>query len=108
MSNCYISTAVFTALGYDDDNVMLITLRNFRDTYMSSTPELKAMVKEYYITAPLIVSAVQYRTDSRELFLDIYNDYLVKAVKAIELGKNDIALKIYKRMYLRLKSLAGV
>lgn len=108
MSNCYISTAVFTALGYDDNNIMLTSLRNFRDTYMSSTPELKAMVKEYYVTAPVIVAAIQPRNDSREIFLDIYTDYLVKAVKAIELGKNDIALKIYTKMYIRLKRLAGV
>jgi len=108
MSNCYISTAVFTALGYDDNSEMLVSLRNFRDTYMSSTPELKAMVKEYYVTAPIIVSVIGARTDRKELFLDIYNDYLVKAVKAIELGKNDIALKIYKRMYMKLKNLAGV
>jgi hypothetical protein len=108
MSNCYISTAVFTALGYDDNNIMLTSLRNFRDTYMSSTPELKAIVKEYYVTAPVIVASLQVRTDSRELFLNIYNDYLVKAVKAIELGKNEIALKIYTKMYLKLKNLAGV
>lgn len=108
MSNCYISTAVFTALGYDDNNEMLVSLRNFRDTYMSSTPELKAMVKEYYITSPTIIAAIQPRTNINEIFLEIYNDYLVKAVKAIELGKNEIALKIYTRMYLKLKRLAGV
>lgn len=108
MSNCYISTAVFTALGYDDNNEMLVSLRNFRDTYMSSTPELKAMVKEYYITSPAIIAAIQPRTNINEIFLEIYNDYLVKAVKAIELGKNEIALKIYTRMYLKLKRLAGV
>lgn len=108
MSNCYISTAVFTALGYDDSSPMLVTLRNFRDTYMRTTPEFREMVKEYYVNAPTIMLVLQNYPNKDELFLDIYNNYLVKAVKAIELGKNEIALKIYTRMYQRLKTLTGV
>lgn len=108
MSGCYISTAVMTAKGFDDNHPALVSLRNYRDTYMKATPERAALVKEYYTTAPDILRAIEIRPDSNNILLTLYDNYLTRAIKAIELGKNEIALNIYKQMYLYLKTLSGV
>jgi len=105
---CYITTAVVGYMGLEDDDHVLVTLRNYRDTYMKSTPELKTLVKEYYATAPEVVRVIESRPDYKDIFSIIYNDYLLRAVEAIEAGKNEIALSIYTKMYLRLKKLAGL
>ena len=105
---CYITTAAVKYMGEYDDSYVLTTLRNFRDTYMQSTPELKALVKEYYATAPIIVYTMEQAPYAPDIFKRMYTNYLLVAVDAIEKGDNEKALDVYKKMYAKLKRLAGL
>ena len=105
---CYITTAIVDYMGLGEADILLIILRGYRDTYMSSTIENRQLVDEYYNTAPSIVTALLKHKDSKRIFTMIYSKYLLVAAKAILMGKNEEALRIYKAMYLKLKNLVGV
>ncbi len=95
---CYITTAVCESLGRDDDCYELNLLRNFRDGYMLTTKGGEQMVEQYYETAPAIVSAINTRSDSAEVYKDIYNEYILPCISMIEAGKMEECMNHYKDM----------
>jgi hypothetical protein len=69
---CYITTAVCDSMDKPDDCYELTAFRSFRDHYMNQTEERRAMVEEYYHTAPVIVAAISLRPDSKEKYEEIW------------------------------------
>ena len=66
-----------------DDCYELTTLRNFRDTWLSSTEEGKAIIKQYYAIAPSIVTAINKSDNNKAVYDSIYNEMVIPCVKLI-------------------------
>ena len=62
---------------------------------MLATPERKALVKQYYAQAPAIVSAIAKRADRAQFYADMRQRFILPAVLAIQVGWNDVAMKLY-------------
>ena len=97
---CFLTTAVAERRGEADDGPTLSALRRFRDGYMTRTAERKAMVAEYYATAPRIVSAIpSWHPD-----WDWIGARIDAAVAAIAASEDDEAFRIYAAMMRRLEA----
>ncbi len=103
---CFLTTACVHHAGYSDDCHQLKTLRNFRDNYLANLPNGKAMIKEYYHTAPQIVTAIESH-QSKSAILDDMLTTINQAVKAIETNDNKLALAIYESLFNDLKQLTN-
>ncbi|MCY4141318.1 MAG: hypothetical protein OXF56_24020 [Rhodobacteraceae bacterium] len=55
---CFLTTAVVELSGVANDGPTLTTLRNFRDGWLAETEEGRALIADYYVLAPRIVSAI--------------------------------------------------
>ena len=96
---CFITTAVCDSLHWPDDNPILRTLRNFRDTYMSAPQRIHA-IDTYYKIAPEIVRNINRRKDAKQVYLKMLRFFLVPACAAIKKGDNDIAFIIYEALVI--------
>ena len=94
---CYLTTACVEYKGLADDCRELETLRRFRDTYMLTNEEGKALVKEYYEVAPSIVTAINKRNDKAEIY-DLIYDAVLKCVDMIENEKYAETQNLYIEM----------
>ena len=80
--------------GEPDDGPTLTTLRTFRDEYLLATPAGRALVREYYAVAPVIVARVPVgHTDWRWIAQRI--DACVDAIAA---GRPADAASLYIHM----------
>ena len=89
-------------MGKADDCEELTVLRSFRDTYLKSTQEGRALVEEYYSVAPLIVEKIN-SSDKKEKYYEYIYEVVEKCVKLIGIGEKERALNEYKFMTLNLK-----
>ncbi len=101
---CYLTTACTTARGLPDNCLELTTLRGFRDKFMMKTPSGRKDLKEYYRTAPEIVSAVNSLPSdlSSRIWEGVYQD-VRKAVQLVRTGRFNEAHTHYRAMTLKLK-----
>lgn len=102
---CYLTTACTKSKGLPDDCYELETLRRFRDTYMAFKPEGKTDIAEYYKFAPLIVEAIDNRSDSTEIWNRVYEEMILPCVRLIECEKSEEAYDKYKQFSLLLRDL---
>ena len=93
---CFLTTAIVERRGEADDGPTLTKLRNFRDTYMATMPEV---VEEYYIVAPKIVASIP--KDHSDW--NWVGEQIDISVSHIDKGDLDSAFKTYKGMVERLK-----
>jgi hypothetical protein len=99
---CYISTAICTALGKDDDCPELSTLRRFRDEIMGARPAWAALVERYYREAPVIAERLAQQP---ELCRSLYEDHLVACLALIGAKRHDEAVERYAAMTRYCQSL---
>ena len=99
---CFLTTACVKYKGLADDCKELTALRFFRDTYMKSTCEGEALVKEYYSIAPGIVEKIEARADKNVIYEEIY-ETVRDCVQLIEQEKWEETKKKYVAMVTRLK-----
>jgi len=92
---CFITTACVKYNQESDDGNTLNTLRKFRDTFMSTKPELESLVRYYHDIAPGCVEKLEASPNAKQIFNGLYTDYILPAVQKIKLGDNDGALLIY-------------
>lgn len=103
---CFITTAVCERDGLADDCDALVTLRTFRDDFMSRTPRLRELVSLYYAIAPIIVNRLNALPDyTRAVSYAILREFIYSCVECIKLGDDDGALFLYCEM---LEYIAGV
>lgn len=76
----------------------LQTLRQFRDQAMMSNPVGQAMVAQYEAIAPIVVEAVSQRPDAMQIFAAIKQQFLDRAVMAIQQGDMEEAFHAYAEM----------
>jgi hypothetical protein len=91
---CYLTTACIKYRNLGDNCYELETLRNFRDSYILNRDNGVELVKEYYTTAPLIISKIDKQIDSNEIYEVMY--YKIKeAVHLIEQHQLEKAFTFY-------------
>ena len=96
-SGCFLTTACVEYKGLADDCEELTKLRAFRDNYLKTTEEGKAVVEEYYRIAPQIVENIDKSGKKDEIYEFIYQE-VPKCIACIESGDNDGAVAVYRNM----------
>ena len=96
---CFLTTAVTERRGEPDDGPTLTMLREFRDGYMTRTPERRALVEEYYAIAPKLVAAIPAGHAEWERIARAVD----AATDAIADGAEDEAFAVYARLVRRLE-----
>lgn len=101
---CYLTTACIRYMKNDfNDNCFELTvLRWFRDNFVS-----KEDISHYYMTAPIIVSAINSSNESDSVYEHIYENVIKYCVSAILNKKYDIAYERYKSSILLLEEKYG-
>lgn len=102
-SYCYITTAVCQTLGKSDDCEELTMLRNYRDGYLLNLSDGKEVIREYYDVAPTIVKHINRMEEAKEIYQDIYEQYLEKCIALIHKGQNEECRKVYTKMVYELE-----
>ena len=97
---CFLTTAVVERRGEADDGPTLQALRGFRDGYMMETAERRALVADYYRTAPAVVAAIPADHADWSWIGERIDD----AAAAIGNGDDDGAFAVYVDLMERLTS----
>ncbi len=100
-SSCYITTAVCTTLGLDDNCKYLMELRNFRDNYMMNRQECIPLLIEYEVIGPIISRHIEQDKDTAQTMLETY---ISKAIALIHQESYESAIETYKLMVEYLKN----
>ena len=100
---CYITTAVCEYQNKPDDCYELTTLRNYRDNYLINTEIGRELVDEYYNIAPGLVMMINMQLDAKEIYQNIYEEYLVPCIHYIEKDKNEECRDLYMQMVRSLQ-----
>lgn len=101
---CFITTACCERRGLADDCELMTKLRALRDEYLLKGPEGRAMVAEYYRTAPDVIAAVNALPDAEAVYGRVYG-VLLEVVGLIDAGKNAEAVSLYRGMAEDLRAL---
>ncbi len=81
-SGCYIATSIYK--DYDHPNVL--TLRCFRDMYLSKSVAGNAMIRIYYFLSPSMISL--FRNKYINYATKFILDYFTKHINKVEYGKS--------------------
>lgn len=100
---CFITTAVCSSLGKGDDCAELNTLRAFRDGWLSEAPGGQAKICEYYLFAPMIVSAIDQSCDRQAVYNEIWQNHLSPCLETLNAGNPKKCAEQYEDMILELE-----
>ena len=103
-SGCFITTAVCQCFGKSDDCYELTMFRRFRDNWLMQQPDGKALIAEYYATAPAIVSCIDGREHPADIYQQIWQRYLSSCLKHLEQGEYKACKERYIAMVCTLKA----
>ena len=103
-SGCFITTAVCQCFGKSDDCYELTMFRRFRDDWLMKQPDGKALIAEYYATAPTIVSCIDGREHPADIYQQIWQRYLSPCLKHLEQGEYKACKERYIAMVCTLKA----
>lgn len=100
-ASCYLTTACMktTKENFDDDCDELMTLRWFRDTFVSTYD-----IQHYYKVAPLIVEKINTIKNNERIYKYIYKYIILACVNAIKKGDYTTAYNKYKNSILSLET----
>jgi len=97
---CFLTTAIVDRRGEADDGPTLSKLRNFRDTYMSSDPEMAEDIARYYDVAPQIVATIPEGDPD----WDWIGSQVDKSINHIDANELSEAYDVYGSMVKKLMS----
>lgn len=103
-SGCFITTAVCQCFGKSDDCYEPTMFRRFRDDWLMKQPDGKALIAEYYATAPAIVSCIDGREHPADIYQQIWQRYLSPCLKHLEQGEYKACKERYIVMVCTLKA----
>jgi hypothetical protein len=105
-SGCLIATTCIRNGVYEENRgkYQLDILRTYRDTYIFNLEYGQALLNDYYKVAPEIVSSIYSHTNADQIFSELYETYIVRAVGIIEEGKYIEALELYHELMNMLRS----
>lgn len=101
---CYITTAICENLDKGLDCKELQMLKDYRDHYMEQTEEGRLLVEEYYDFAPTIVKRIQKEENYKEIYQNLYQEYLQPCIAHIEAAELELCKEKYQEMVELLKS----
>ena len=96
--NCYITTATCAALGKPDDCYELTQFRAYRDRWLRKQPDGEALIREYYDTAPAVVTAINQTPERETIYRQLNETYLQPCLRYIEAGENEKCKALYIQM----------
>ena len=99
---CFVTTAVVDVMGEADDGPILTALRHLRDAYTVHNYRGTERIKVYYEIAPKIVFRIQKRSDAREIWESVYEEWIAPIHELIDQEKMQEADKKYSQMVLVL------
>lgn len=100
---CFISSATLISLGKDDNCFELNTFRRFRDSWLSKQKNGKKLISDYYYSSPNIVKEINKKSNSSQIYLSIWDNYLKEFCFLILNNKFSKAKKLYVEMVKTLK-----
>ena len=100
---CYITTAVCQSFEKADDCYELQIFRKFRDEWLKYQEDGEELIYEYYKTAPMIVHRIKGRIDAKNIFENIWNEYLKECLNHIENQEYEKCKKLYMAMVTHMK-----
>ncbi|MCQ2418747.1 MAG: hypothetical protein MJ085_03070 [Clostridia bacterium] len=100
---CFITTAVCEAEGKPDNCAELTAFRAFRDGFLTSCPDGKALIDEYYDIAPAIVNAINYCDQSAAVYTELREGFLSRCYQDLLAGRNEECKAEYTSMVQTLK-----
>ena len=101
---CFITTVLCDILGLDDNDVILNTLRGFRDNVLQKDEKCAEILKVYDVIGPLVVDAIMRDENKKKVALDLYKSSLLPIVEEINNNNYNRAIKHYMYMTLFLVS----
>jgi len=101
---CYLSTACVIHSGLRDNCPELLTLRSFRDNYVTRIPGGQHLISEYYATAPAIIAAIEQLPEPAIWYRRLYEDLVRPTVQFVQAQRNEEALTTYRRYVEMLRS----
>lgn len=102
-SGCFLTTACCQYYGLADNCDELEAMRTLRDKYMMLSESGKALINEYYETAPEIERKISSAPDHGEICENIYQTVLL-CKNYVEKNDFESAEELYKNMFFRLKN----
>lgn len=100
---CFITTACIRAKGLPDDCSELMAFRNLRDDYVKSLPNGESLISEYNTIAPALITAINDEANSREIYLQLYEDLVVRTSKLILSRRREEAFELCFNILTNLK-----
>jgi len=77
--------------------------RNFRDNWLAGEPDGKALIREYYETAPVIVRKINDRHDKHIIYKSIWEGWLRPCLTLLEKGGFAECKQVYVSMVRELQ-----
>lgn len=99
---CFVTTACVEFQGLSPDCRQVVTLRSFRDNFLSTILEGRQAVDEYEVLAPQLVAAIRRDPDAAQIFEEIYHCYIEPSIELIDAGRNEEAFTLYKNGMIAL------
>lgn len=103
LDGCYLTSACVKTKNLPDNCEELTTLRNFRDTFVRTTKNGLADLEHYYSTAPKIVRSINRKSNSNEVFQNLYYTLVRPSVKLIHNNQYTEAYNLYKKIAVQLE-----
>lgn len=105
---CYITTAMCDILGYKDNCYHLQILREFRDNVLKKNRKYWSLLIAYDIIGPTISTNLKNETCKLSIAKVLFEQYISKAVTAIENKDTETAIAVYTDMTQKLANLYGI
>lgn len=101
---CFLTTACVSYYGLSDNCNELMTLRHFRDTYVSHLPDGEKTIEEYYTVSPEIIKKIEMlnHSDKNTAYAEIFK-MVCGSVSLIRDGEFQKAFECYSALFIRLK-----
>lgn len=103
-TKCFLTTACTQAAGLADDCDELVTLRRFRDGYLTHIhPAGRELIEEYYRIAPALVDGLTAHPQAPRLLRDLLRQ-VRRCVRLIRQEEHARAVGAYREMVLALQA----
>lgn len=100
---CYVTTAVCQNIGKGEDCEELRLIKEFRDSYLSSTKEGRVLIEEYYDIAPTLIKRMAKDSKAQAKYVWLWNTYLAPCVAYIKAGQAEDCKETYCSMMEELR-----
>lgn len=104
-SGCFITTIVCDVLGYDDNCIVLSTLRQFRENYLKPNIQYIPTLLEYDKIGPVIVEKIQTSPNKIAICQDMYDRFLIPCINYIKTQNYEKTIATYYNMVTELKNM---